>query len=235
MKTFRSNKGPFAEQPYFTQKEIEDICLQELQKQSLYPAEPEPIRVDRFVEKRFGVQPSYEDLPPGLLGFTVFGQKGVEQIVVSKSFDEEGTVVAERRLRTTLAHEAGHGLLHSHLFVVASESKKLFGDDLADNGTKILCRGEAGSGEASQKGKSPWWEVQANKLMGALLLPKALVEKALSPLYIVQGRLGVRVLPPERAEEAARLLAEVFNVNPAVSRIRLQNLSTIPDPRQLTL
>jgi hypothetical protein len=235
MKNFRSNTGPFAEKPFFTAKEMEDTCIRELHMQGLLPSCPEPIRIDRFVEKRFGIQPLYEDLPRGLLGFTVFGPTGVEQIVVSKSFDEEGTTVAERRLRTTLAHESGHGLIHAHLFALASETIRLFGEDVSDNGTKMLCRDEAEGVGAARKGKYRWWEYQANQIMGGLLLPKPLVDKALDPLYVPQGRLGGRIIAPDRAEEAARMLAETFDVNPVVARIRLKTLSTISDPRQLTL
>src|SRR5215469_3466455 len=120
MKNFRSKSGPFREQPYYALSEIEAICTDELQKLSLLPLEPSPIRIDRFVEKRFQVQPRYENLPRGLLGFTRFGPKGVEEVVVSKALDDEGTQSAERRLRTTLAHESGHGLLHAHLFALGA-------------------------------------------------------------------------------------------------------------------
>jgi hypothetical protein len=235
MKTYRANTGPFAERPFYEQSEIEDMCVQELRKQNLYPAASGPIRIDRFVEKRFQLQPSYDDLPPGLLGFTVFGPKGVQEIVVSKALDAEGTAVAERRIRTTLAHEAGHGLLHAHLFALASDTKKLFGDGVSDDGTKILCRGEAEADGSPKRRSSKWWEYQANRVMGALLLPKPLVDAALAPLHVSQGKLGVPVLPEARAEEAARLLAEVFDVNPVVGRLRLKDLSTVCDSRQLTL
>jgi len=55
VKTFRTTRGPFTERPYFDEKEIESICLDELGKLGLLPKEPTAIRVERFVEKRFGV------------------------------------------------------------------------------------------------------------------------------------------------------------------------------------
>ena len=114
MKTFKSPSGPFVEQPYYTANDVEAICSDELLKLGFYPSDPSPVRIDRFIEKRFDLQPTYEDLPNGLLGFTRFGTKGVEEIVITTALDEEGTRPAERRLRTTLAHEGGHGLLHAH-------------------------------------------------------------------------------------------------------------------------
>jgi hypothetical protein len=237
MKTFRSKSGPFAEQPFYEPAEVESICLDELQKVNLYPTDPSPIRIDRFVEKRFGVVPTYDDLPNGLLGFTRFGTKGVEEIVVAKALDDEGTKPAERRLRTTLAHEGGHGLLHAHLFAFGTRPDSLFGDGLAGDAPKILCRDGGVSGVELKIKKPPyrWWEFQANLAMGALLLPRPLVAKALEGILTVQGMLKRPSLPSEHREDAVRLLADVFNVNPIVARIRLEALYPFAADRQLTL
>ena len=116
------------ERPHFQLREIEETCSSELRKVGLYPSAPEAIRVDRFIEKRFNVTPRYEDLPDGVLGFTRFGKGVVVEIVVSRALDEGGTKVAERRLRSTLAHEAGHGLLHAYLFALGEKPKSLFDD-----------------------------------------------------------------------------------------------------------
>src|SRR5260370_19088482 len=112
MKMIRTKSGPVSERPHFKPSEIDRICVDELRKAGLYPTSPEPIRIDRFVEKRFGVVPQYEELPEGILGFTQFGKNGVDAIVISAALDLQGGKVAERRIRTTMAHEAGHGLLH---------------------------------------------------------------------------------------------------------------------------
>lgn len=236
MKSFRAKSGPFSEQPFYEPAEVDLMCSQELRKVHLYPSVPSPIRIDRFIEKRFGVQPTYEELPTGLLGLTKFGARGVEQIVVTKTLDDEGTTVAERRLRTTLAHEGGHGLLHAHLFALAESPRALFGEGLATDAPKVLCRegGVAGIG-AERKLPYRWWEYQANLAMGALLLPKGLVEKALQPFLVTQGKLGALVVPPQRREEAVRLLAETFDVNPIVARIRLDGLFSNATTGQLTL
>ncbi len=60
--------------------------------------------------------------------------------------------------------------------------------------------------------------------MGALLLPKALVEKAIAPMLVFLGMLSLPTLPNDRRERAVRLLAETFDVNPIVARIRLDAL-----------
>src|ERR1700734_3688572 len=237
MKTFRTKTGRFSEQPFYKPEEIESICTDELRKLKLYPSDPEPIRIDRFIEKRFGIQPTYEDLPPGLLGFTRFGTKGVTQIVVTKALDDEGTTPAERRVRTTLAHEGGHGLLHAHLFALETHPDLLFGDGLASDAPKILCRDSGVSGVDASKTKPPyrWWEFQANQAMGALLLPKELVVRALASVLVSEGILGIPTLPHDRCERAVRLVAETFDANPAVARIRLDALYPAGAARQLTL
>lgn len=236
MKTFKSKSGPFVEQPYYSPDEVDSICTDELQKLGFYPSDPSPVRIDRFIEKRFNLQPTYEYLPSGLLGFTLFGANGVEEIVVTKSLDEEGTRPAERRLRTTLAHEGGHGLLHAHLFVLGSRPDSLFGDGLAKDAPKILCRDDGvPSGPGKAKPPYRWWEFQANMAMGALLLPKALLVKAVDMHLEPQGMLGVPVLRADRRDRAIRELADIFDVNPIVVRIRLQTLYPENAGNQLTL
>jgi hypothetical protein len=166
MKTFRSTHGPFSEQPYYTDAEIERTCSDELYGVGLYPKTPEPIRIDRFVEKRFGVSIEYDDLGSGVLGFTQFGKAGVKAVVVSRALDEEGTAVGERRIRSTLAHEAGHGLFHAHLFVLSGQCA-LFPEGTGEK-PRVLCRDERPSTGNSYRGQ--WWEYQANRAIGALLM-----------------------------------------------------------------
>lgn len=237
MKTFRPKSGPFMEQPFFKPSEIECTCAEELQKLNLYPSDAAPIRIDRFIERRFQIQPTYADLPNGLLGFTRFGANGVEEIVVAKSLDDMGTKPAERRLRTTLAHEAGHGLLHAYLFALGSRPDSLFSDGLAADEPKILCRpdGVSGATPTNKKASTSWWEVQANMAMGALLLPRALVDKALAPMLVPLGSLGAMNLPASRRDGTIRILADTFDVNPVVARIRLDGLYPASGDRQLTL
>ena len=238
MKNFPTQTGSFMEKPFFKPEDFERICQDELEQHGLLPPDPAPVRIDRFVEKRFNIQPSYEDLPVGLLGFTLFGPDGVEEIVVSKALDEEGTQSAERRLRTTLAHESGHGLLHAHLFALGTRPDSLFGDAFDDRAPKILCRsgGVAGSETPSmRRPRYQWWEYQANQAMGVLLLPKALVQTALATFLVPQGVLGMPVLPGNRRDGAIRLLADTFDVNPVVARLRLEAMFPVVAEGQLTL
>ncbi|MCU1305974.1 MAG: hypothetical protein JWN45_669 [Acidobacteriaceae bacterium] len=223
MKIFRTKSGPFAERPHFEPSEIDRVCADELRKESLYPSSPEAIRIDRFVEKRFGVVPQYEDLPDGVLGFTKFTKKGVEAIVIAIALDSERGKVAERRVRTTLAHEAGHGLLHAYLFARDEKSLHLFDAD-SHSDHKILCRDVQGDERKSRTYDGRWWEFQANRAMGGLLCPWTLVQDALKSFLVPSGSLGVVTLDEKRREEATRTLADIFDVNPIVAKIRITEL-----------
>jgi hypothetical protein len=222
MKNVSDTRGPFAERPYYEQGEVDRMCLAELRAMQLLPAEPAPIRIERFIEKRFKISVFYEDVPSGVLGYSRFGKQGLEAVVVSRALADDASPVAERRVLTTLAHEAGHALLHAHLFALGDPQPGLFGEGVS--GPKIMCRDEADPSQtelARYAGK--WWEYQANQAIGGLLLPSTLVRKALQPLLTAGGR-AFPALPDTARTSAASLLAGAFNVNPVVARIRLDGL-----------
>src|SRR5580704_4654899 len=196
------------------------MCCDELRGVGLLPSSHEPIRIDRFIEKRFNVSPQYEDLPPGVLGFTRFGKNGVKAVVISAALDAEGGTVAGRRVRTTIAHEGGHGLLHAYLFALDDIPLHLFDRD-SHSGDQILCRDVHGDDKKTHRYDGRWWEVQANRAMGSLLCPKPLVLEAIKPYLSSAGLLGTDVLEECYREAAVRALADVFDVNPVVTRIRL--------------
>lgn len=222
MRTYRSNTGPFSEQPFFKDFEVDQLCEDALRDQGFLPSSPEPVRIERFIEKRFMVHPAYEDLPPGVLGYTCFSEKGVASMHIARLLSEEGTRAAERRLNSTLAHEAGHGLMHAHLFAFQETNLQLFGGDPDVSRTQVLCRdGETGS-RSRYDGR--WWEIQANMAIGALLLPRQLVQTAVRPFMIEKAIVTGLVLDESKRDLAARELADIFDVNPAVSRIRLGKL-----------
>jgi len=238
MRTYRAKSGPFTEQPYYTPREVEKICTDELRSVDLFPPQPEPIRIERFIEKRFKITPTYEELPEGFLGFTEFGPKGVKGIGISKLLTDEGSKVSERRINSTLAHEAGHGLLHAHLFVIGQQPHLLFGEGVDSNKPKILCRNDTIQGLQSYRQigyNGCWWEYQANLAIGSLLLPRLLVMVSMEPFLIEEGIMGSYRLDHSRQEEAIKTLAQIFDVNPIVAKIRIGALLPDSQNKQLTL
>ena len=233
MKSLRGGNSRSIERPYFRLREIEEICASELRKVDLYPAEPGPVRIDRFIEKRFGVTHEYQDLPDGVLGFTRFGKNGVEAVIVARTLDEGGAKATERRLRATLAHESGHGLLHAHLFSLGEKPRSLFED--GDTTPRILCREVIGGPASSSRRRVNWSEFQANRAIGGLLMPRALVARALEEFCTSAGQLGHKVLKPDKRDSAIRALSTAFDVNPIVARIRLEEVFPLKNDAQLPL
>lgn len=234
MRTYRTNTGPVRERPFYPDADVERICSDELRKLGLYPSSPQPINIDLFVEKRFGVTPEPADeLPPSILGYTAFGANGVQAIYVSRVLFEDETEPGRKRVTTTLAHEAGHGLLHAHLFAFeADKNLPLFGQDSNVTATKILCRDEDTRPRPGYDGR--WWEVQANMAMASLVLPKTLVLECVKQFLQPQGILGGPTLPDSSRESAIRLVADTFDLNPIVAKHRLAKLFPVSGG-QLTL
>lgn len=232
MKTCNAKTGPFNKRPYYELREVERICLGELRAVNLLPEKPTSIRIDRFLEKKFGTGIiKYDNTPPGVLGFTVFGLKSVREIVISRALDEDKSIQAERRVRTTLAHEGGHGLLHANLFTPGTNP--LFGDFTDPNSPKVLCRDEVLKGQRGYSGN--WWEFQANMAMGALLLPRPLVDMALEPFFMPCGLLATMCLDDAHRDEAVRVVAEMFDVNAVVAQYRINEMYPINKDGQLLL
>jgi hypothetical protein len=127
-------------------------------------------------------------------------------------------------------------LLHAHLFLEVSEKGSLFGDFSDPTAPKVLCR----DGPNASTGHTPgydgrWWEYQANRTIGALLLPQPLVHVALEPVLTASGSLGMKTLERANREKAIRLLADTFEVNSAVAKIRLGELFPVASEAQLRL
>jgi hypothetical protein len=233
VKTIRGHAGSLFERQHFKSGEIDRICMQELRTASLYPSTPQPIRIERFIEKRFGISPTYADLPDGVLGFTLFGSAGVKEIVVSSDLDAAEGTPNERHLRSTLAHEAGHGLLHAHLFYLGTKPISLFEEP--DTSPTILCRDVAGEALQRRNYDGRWWEYQANQAIGGLLMPRQLVYATLQAFAIPVGPFGQIVVADDKRELAIRDLASTFDVNPIVVRIRLADILGSGNERQLRL
>src|ERR1700758_3156164 len=190
MRKVPTPSGRFAFQLYFDDVgEIDEICLEALKKQSLLAPTPTPVRIERFVEKQFRTTVRYEDLGPDNLGCTIFNSSGaVEAILVSRSLEEQNTTPARRRVRSTVAHEAGHGLLHGSLFIDSP--------DLGENQRRILCRSEDILVETQRSYRGRWWEFQANQAIGSLLLPRSLMDTFLDQSGIKLGFSENRILSP---------------------------------------
>jgi hypothetical protein len=60
--------------------------------------------------------------------------------------------------------------------------------------------------------------------MGGLLCPVPLVQEAMKPFLVASGSLGAMILEDQRRDNAVRTVSDVFEVDPIVARIRIDEL-----------
>lgn len=211
----RERRDPTGRMPYrlyYEEAEIESIMSDELRK---FGYTHGAVDIDAFLENHLGLIPTFVPLPPGVQGATEFWPNGTAEVKISATLSEraDAELGAEHLLRTTMAHEASHALLHRILFLQQSEA--LFG---GQRSRQELCRDV----RFTNRYAGEWWEWQANRGMAALLLPKNAVTAVVREIRAGadQGTL--------QAE-----LAHVFNVSRQAAGYRLQQLEMVPTPGQV--
>lgn len=230
MKRIPTAAGPYTIRLYYSDGEIEEICSNALAETGYLPSQPQPILIDRFIEKKFNLkQIICKPLPAGCLGYTTFGPTGVNQVYIAP-YDEDSTLSVQehRRINSTLAHEAGHGLFHTELHVggfLREESSKEHPHVTRD---RILCRTEHLITPPKQPYSGEWWEFQANRAIGALLMPRQLFLQFMEPYLKQTGTRSIDQLSSKVQREAIKKTAGVFDVNEEVARIRIEQESQIP-------
>ena len=223
MNAGNNGAGPFCRRLYLHTNLIERVCCDSLASAGLLPECPAPVRIDRFIYQHFGFEEEYESLPGEIMGCAKFTRSGLRRIIINRNLAEQEDTVSRLRVRSTLAHEAGHGLFHTDLFVEKLERDLT--TQLFDEGTGVfdsvaaegfMCRAEAGIDNVP---RFEWWEHQANLAMASLLLPLHLVvEAARTLLPQVLSGVGSFEL---RVASAERDLAALFNVSRRMVSIRL--------------
>lgn len=238
---------PFLSRPYFLENQVEKICVGALEAEDLMPAVPEPIRIERFIEKRFGITIGYEDLQrrfaPGVMGACSFDRDGkVDSILIEITLEEDDSKIAGKRVRSTAAHEGGHGLLHGPLFAerYAAEEQIKHGlvkvDECAGIGSNGFTCFKIGENSTSGR-RYEWWEFQANMAMAALLLPRKLVDPLVNEIMSkpLPKNSWSGKHPKWELRDVAGIVADKFDVSISMATYRIQNLhhSLIMEPTLL--
>jgi hypothetical protein len=214
VREFPDRGGRLPYRLWYEEPEIESITARELALAGHPALEGGPaIDVDALLELHMGVVPEYTWMPRGVLGATEFTARGEVRLQVSAELSLRAgrDPAAEKLLRSTLAHEAAHILLHRVLFL--KESGDIFGG-LASRSE--LCR-SVGVPQPGYQGE--WWEWQANRGMSALLLPRAALRAWIA------GR--ERSAPGERVPARREAAAAAFAVSAEAVRRRLAQLRAL--------
>ncbi|RFA06867.1 hypothetical protein B7R21_18080 [Subtercola boreus] len=210
--------------------EIERICDATLRKADMMPTMTSPVTdLEAFIESHLGADlDQFADLEDGILGASSFYPDGNVQIQISQTVTNAADEKAHStgslgRFRATLAHEAAHVVLH----------KRLFTDDMVtgilnhtSNSPTIPClhrdiTPDPGGAPTSPTGH--WREVQANKGMAALLMPRVLFKRAARKFLEEQMKPSSqlsRMMQPTIVEH----LATHFQVSKQAATIRLATL-----------
>ncbi|MCC6962539.1 MAG: ImmA/IrrE family metallo-endopeptidase [candidate division Zixibacteria bacterium] len=236
MRLSKSKRSPWGKQVYFEDNEFEVMmdCLRGQAGDCF--REGCGVDIDLVLLKSLKVEPDFIHLPEGLLGRTKFYPDGSAVVEVSLELAEaaEADIVSRRRLRTTLAHEAGHICCHRDLFIRDVATLSLFDkpEEQVQNST-ILCREEV---IGSRHYNGEWWEYQANRCMAALLLPKEILKVQVAAVLEVNRLSDLEAaIKNGRAVSAIRDLADVFDVSVEATIYRLKDFGYIPDEFQIGL
>jgi IrrE N-terminal-like domain len=223
--------SPILDRPPHSEAALEAIATQALQKHGyLLPRSPAPIIVERLIEEAFGFNETYEELETGVLGEIRFAAddrplaiRVARRLAVIDAL--EPSIDHERR--ATLAHECGHGLVHTKMFADGlrrDRAPRLPGFETAQ--TSIVCH-DADLDPACPRpvpasSTERWLEWEANYLMGALLMPRDLVFQLVTPY--TTGRpdgISPRELRTELRNAATAAAATEFNVSLGFAASRL--------------
>lgn len=221
------NPGIFLKTEFIPDKRIERRAIEELQSVGLMPDKPGPVAIDQFCDFKWGMPEDYKDLPPEVLGYAGFTHNGFDRIVINTALEGDLSQTARRRVRSTIAHEIGHAILHEKMFVEKmlydQNQGLLFGEmerkPMMDV-RKIVCReGDVFGGI----GKSPWYEVQANKFMAAILMPKPLFYQVVEPFLLSYDDRTASPTMRMRYYGKIEEVSETFNVSREMARIAVEN------------
>lgn len=221
---------------WISDADIEARAEAELTRAGLMPDDADPaVDIERFVERHLrATLDTYAELADDVLGQTEFApgrppHVRINRALTERAFDDPETPPgAEGRWRATVAHEAAHVVFHAHLFA-APPNLDLFGDASAAG---VLHR--CGLKDVLFRGRvSDWREIQANKGMAALLMPRTLFVRVVRGEFVAE--LGTERPTPAAAAPLHGRLAQRFNVSKQAFGIRLETLALLSDGRQQSL
>ncbi len=206
------------------------LLLAEYGKQHGQVTSP-PVPIDEIVEEHLKLAVEYRDLraefPEGdVLGAIWFNDK---LIAIDQSLVPEDFPAMRGRYRFTLAHELGHWRLHRHLYLRRAGERTLLANTPAR--PDHVLRSHATDPK----------EVQANRFAACLLMPREMVKREwhqlrgnMDPIYLADLRANQSLNLSDEIlfEQAARPLAEKFEVSPFAMRIRLEEMKLLAKTKE---
>ena len=234
MKEYRSATGE--RRLWFEEDEIEWIMEDELRKAALFPCLADPVvDLESLLEVHLGVKLDvHAILDEEELGVTEFlgGRKPLVSInkdLTSRAETEEAPSGILGRWRATMAHEAGHVVLHRALVEVPFEQGSFFAETAKEPGRSLFrCLKRDVS---FRRGNYDWKEVQANRGMAALLMPASVFRELVLDIVKADKSVDLCLQMPETGSmEFSDLLLHLSKrceVSREAARIRLESLGLV--------
>lgn len=218
MRTYRGPEGD--ERLWFEDDEIELIMEDELRLAGLFPTlAASVVDLESFIERHLkATLDQYADFDRTVLGLTEFRSGNAPNVRINRdltgsAMDSEWCPPGiQGRWRATLAHEASHIVLHRMLFEINPAQITMFQAPTSESTVFRCLKRDV----AYRDGTRDWREVQANRGMAALLMPKTVFMNAAHEEVTDNSKAGLAV--------ATRRLAERFSVSREATAIRLQTL-----------
>jgi hypothetical protein len=235
-------QGPSGDQRvWFDPEEIETMLEDELRRGGLMPTSSNPVTdIERFIEDHFGaLLDQYAELDPTVLGVTHFHRGQPPTVSINRdltgALDEDYTQPGlQGRWRATLAHEATHVCLHRMLFELNADQGALFADEGELAGQPLMRCLKRDVGHRIQT--SDWREVQANRGMAAVLMPRKLFTRITRTEMAELGATRAKLRDdPVLLSQLTRRLADRLMVSRQAATIRLKVLGFLPTSGSLDL
>jgi len=203
----RDATGRFPRRPHYETEELESVCV-DLRRELRGMREPrtEALSTDDLsvlIEHHAADLDLYADLPAEFDGVTEFAKDNRPHVRIAARLSSQARF--EHRLRTTLAHELAHVVLHNFIWWF-------------DPG--VTFDPQALSPRCALRTRSvDWMEWQANYCAGALLVPADKPDTTTEPLW--ERSSGGRTL--------IRATQQRFDVSAQVATIRLRQLGRLSE------
>ena len=236
MKEYRSPDGE--RRLWFERDEIDQIMEDELHKADLFPDSTCPVvDIESFLEIHLGVKLDlYAALDSDVLGETRFIRRSRPHVLIHRGLTtkiEDANAPSGQlgRWRATLAHEATHVTLHRMLFEVPFEQEPLLPIGDRSNPSLLRCLKRNVS---FRRMPSDWREVQANRGMASLLMPKSLFPSLVRTVLDASRTDDLLAHIPEEGSydlaELVKELSKLCEVSQEAARIRLKTLGLTREP-----
>ena len=189
-----------------------------------YGQELTPLPTDvltQMIERHASVLNLYATLDEGINGMTtMFGSAQRPRVDIAAELSRQW--FRENRLRTTLAHELAHVLLHAPLW----RAQCLAAGHEGEAQIAQVCRREAVADHAPRSDRIEW---QAGYICGALLMPKRRIDLLVDRFRSTSVISPVLVAGSAETEELVERVAVGFRVSRRAARVRLSRLGVVRD------